>query len=852
MPRQGDRLKQLLGKKEKKVPDMIRNREMNDVRNYNRNQQQKVYENELRQVQMYGDTQAPPSAKDIGSAFKLQVYVLKINQLLQAKQDAIGALKVATAGIPLAQLRGPITAPYVNTVWGKSELLTAFNEMMAFIKIYMPDIFSSDRVRDNAYQSYLTPLSDNISDIQNLYPALNFSLVPRGTTAQARTADEAVKKIFQEQSIAVFSMLGAMADDIVIQRLRPINADDVDEYAKKNDVDEIFARGGKAPQPTIPLLPPGQTILPEKQGQPLPPDQSGVQPVLPPPQSPPLSPRGSQQGSQAGSPRASRSPSPQGQPPQQQQMQDPTDIDELVTLFAQANPDGVDPTRVLNKGAYGGTGDTAIRASIQQYAQTIGYTGSTSKVNINQAISRVKAQRQQGQQGGPAPAPQPVVAGPSLRALRGYPDDRRGDDVTDTGNVTTKMDLDTMFPDQQERQTARATVANIIPIIKDLEVQRQNVVNPDDKQAIQSILTEARTFQQIERDLDSIIPDVADQAKFVKKILKGMRDVRIEFADTEATDNQQDAYRGQQAELWGQGRRRNAKAFLRGCGVPNDILTTSMMRHGLNDDSTVDDLEGSGIMDTLKNFAGSVADSASGWFDTIKANMPTMSDVRRAVGKIVPDSYSDYVPSGLKRTFGDKAKDFFGFGMSGGEFRGEERTQDRRHREPFVNFFDDKGYRQGAVDRMTRMFVPDWEVSSGLHNLRGGDQLADHDPEVLRRQDHHDVSLYRPAVIQQPIHGYGHDGDEDEVGEGGLHQRLRKPMPIDAISRPYGKMPMMVHRVEDHDRFAPADNIGEELGHYMELEKPADMDEDPNPFRVRTENHKVNTGKMKKVTYHTK
>jgi hypothetical protein len=424
--------------------------------------------------------------------------------------------------------------------------------------------------------------------------------------------------------------------------------------------------------------------------------------------------------------------------------------------------------------------------------------------------------------------------------------------VTDTGSVVNKMDLDTMFPDQQERQTARATVNNIMPIIKRVEEQRQNVVNPDDRQAIQAILTEARTFQQIERDLDSIIPDVADQAKFVKKILKGMRDVRIEFANTEATDNQQDAYRGQQAELWGQGRRRNAKAFLRGCGVPSDIISTAMMRHGLDDYSTVGDLEGSGIMDTLKNFAGSVADSASGWFDTIKANMPTMSDVRRAVGKIVPDSMSDYVPSGLKRTFGDKAKDFFGFGISGGEFHGDPRPQIARHREPFVNFFDDKGYRQGAVDRMTTMFVPDWERVSGLHNLKGGDQLSDHDPEVLRRQDHHDVLLYRPAVIQQPIHGYGHDGDEDEVGEGGLHQRLRKPMPIDAISRPYGKMPMMVHRVEDHDEFAPTDNIGEELGHYMELEKPADMDEDPNPFRVRTENHKVNTGKMKKVTYHTK
>lgn len=826
---------------------MVRLREMNDVRNYNRNQQQKVFENELRQVQMYGDTQAPPSAKDVGSAFKLQVYVLKINQLLQAKRDAIDALNVAVAGIPLAQLRGPTTAPYVNTVWGKSELLTAFNEMMAFIKIYMTDIFSSDRVRDNAYQSYLTPLSDNLTAVQNLYPAFNFKLVPRGGSVQAQTADDAVKKLFTEQSIAVFSMLGAMADDIVIQRLRPISADDVDAYATKNDVTDIFARGGTAPQPTIPLLPPGQVILPERQDQPLPPPLPPRPP--PPPQSPPLSPR----GSQAGSPQASRSPSPA---PMQQPMQNPSDIDELVTLFAQANPDGVDPSRVLNKGAYGGAGDTNIRASIRTYAPTIGYTGITAKDPLNQAISRVKAQRaQQGQQGGPAPAPVVPAGGPSLRAFLNFPDDDngRGDRVTGTGSVVAKMGLDTMFQDQQDERTARATVNNIIPIIKRVEEQRQNVVNPDDKQAVQAILTEARTFQQIERDLDAIIPDAGDQAKFVKKILKGMRDVRIEFAQQEATDNNQPAYANQQAQMWGQGRRRNAKAFLRGCGVPNDILTTSMMRHGLNDDSTVDDLEGSGIMDTLKDFAGSVADSASGWFDTIKSNMPTMSDVRRAVGQIVPDSMSGYVPSGLKRTFGDKAKDFFGFGMSGGEFRGEvERPQDRRHREPFVNFFDDRGYRQGAVHRMTTMFVPDWERVAGLQNLKGGDQLMDHDPEVLRRQDHHDVSLYRPAVIQQPIHGYGHDGDEDDIGEGGLHQRLRKPMPIDIISRPYGKMPMMVHRVEDHDEFAPTDNIGEELGHYMELEKPADMDDDPNPFRVRTENHKVNTGKMKKVTYHTK
>jgi hypothetical protein len=838
--------------KEKKVPDMIRNREMNDVRNYNRNQQQKVFENEKRQVAMYGDTQSPPSAKDIGSAFKLQVYVLKINQLLQAKTDAISALKLAVAGIPLAQLRGPTTAPYVNTVWGKSELLTAFNEMMAFIKIYMPDIFSSDRVRDNAYQSYLTPLSNNLTATQNLYPALNFELVPRGGSAQARSADDAVKKLFQEQSIQVFSMLGAMSEDIVIQRLRPINADDINTYAEKNGVEDIFARGGKAPQPTIPILPPGPAILPERQGQPLQPDQQGIQPVLPPPQSPPLSPRGSQQGSQAGSPRA-RSPSPVLPAPAQ--MQDPTNIDELVTLFAQANPDGVDPSRVLNKGAYGGQGDTNIRASIRQYAQTIGYTGATGKDPLNQAITRVKANlRQQGgpAQRSPSPQGQPAVAGPSLRTFRGY-QAQVGDDVTDTGSVVNKMDLPTLFPDQQDARDARALVRNILDTVKIMEVQRQNVINPSDAGGVQAVVAELNQDGRIQPEFERLIGnDAGQQMVFVRRVLTAIKEVRQEFAQTEATDNNEPAYAQQSNQLWGQGKKRNAKAFLRGCGVPSDIINTSMMRHGLDDYSTVGDLEGSGIMDTLKNFAGSVADSASGWFDTIKANMPTMSDVRRAVGKIVPDSMSDYVPSGLKRTFGDKAKDFFGFGISGGEFRGDERPQISRHREPFVNFFDDKGYRQGAVDRMTRMFVPEYEVSSGLHNLKGGDQLSDLDPEVLRRQDHHDVSLYRPAVIQQPIHGYGHDGDEDEVGEGGLHQRLRKPMPFDSISRPYGKMPMMVHRVEDHDRFAPADNLGEELGHYMELEKPADMDEDPNPFRVRTENHKVNTGKMKKVTYHTK
>ena len=215
-------------------------------------------------------------------------------------------------------------------------------------------------------------------------------------------------------------------------------------------------------------------------------------------------------------------------------MQDPNDIDELITLFARANPDGVDPTRVLNKGAYGAN-DTAIRTSIQRFGQTIGYTGQSGKVPINQAISRVKAQQraQQGQQGGPAPAPVvPAQAGPSLRAFLNFPADEngRGDRVTDTGSVVTKMGLDTMFQDQQDERTARATVANILPLIKRVEEQRQNVLGVKDKAGIRQVLSDARLYQQIERDLDSILPDGEDQYKFVKKIVKAMQEISIEFA----------------------------------------------------------------------------------------------------------------------------------------------------------------------------------------------------------------------------------------------------------------------------------------------------------------------------------
>jgi hypothetical protein len=875
--------------KEKRVPDMVREREMNDVRNYNRNQQARVFENEKRQVARYADTKAPESAKDIGSTFKLQVYTLKLQAILQQKQDAIGQteLVIGTANRTLpdgtveitlgaSQMRQGQLAPYVNTIFGKADILNSFNEMMSFIKSYMSDVFSDDDLRDTVYTAYLTPVSEMLVSTAGQFPQLyDFLQVrdarnadgSRPNEAQLRAMADArglsqkgendyrAKQIFRQQAIQVYSLLMAMAENINIQALRPVTAKDVDEYAQKNDVGRIITTRGRPVVPGPAPLPAGPPILPQR------PDE-------PPPPAPPAVPPGIDQPNLPFQPPPQ--PAPQPAPPQGGQPTFDTTL-QLLQAFEQANPAQVqDP---LKPAQYGGL--TQFRRAVrdfnqndpvgQQFPQPAnvrvieqarsrlvflrGQQGQQQPQQGQQTPPRARSPSPQGQQGGPAsPQQQGQQGGPAQQVdirLRqqlspGGADITVGDNVRTALRTTqnSPVDIPDRFRDVADRMVSR---------IKGAEDARGGIFryrNDADVNEIHNSLANST----LGLELDNLMPDEGGQKMFIRDIMRGMMLVRAERADQ--LSGQPNS--GRQRELYGMGKRSNAKVFLRGCGVPEDIIGTAMMRHGLPDDALVEDLEGSGILDTLKNFAGSVADSASGWYDTIKANMPTMSDVRRAVGKIVPDSLQEYVPSGLKRTFGDKAKDFFGFGMSGGEFHGDPRPTHARHREAFDNFFDNRGYRQGAVQRMTTMFVPDWELSSGLNRLKGGDQLSEHDPEVMRRQDHHDVSLYKPVVIQQPIHGYGHDGDEDSQYEGGLKQRLRKPIAPDVIGRPYRKDPMLVHRVEDHDEFQPRTVGDEGLSHYEELEKPADMDEDPNPFRVRTENHRVNTGKMKKVTYHTK
>jgi TPR repeat protein len=82
--------------------------------------------------------------------------------------------------------------------------------------------------------------------------------------------------------------------------------------------------------------------------------------------------------------------------------------------------------------------------------------------------------------------------------------------------------------------------------------------------------------------------------------------------------------------------------------IPPEMVFKLMEQHGIRDGALLEEMEGSSIFDSLKAKANgafnSVKDGASGWADTISKNMPDMSGVRRAVGKIFPDSFQRHLP----------------------------------------------------------------------------------------------------------------------------------------------------------------------------------------------------------------
>jgi hypothetical protein len=392
---------------------------------------------------------------------------------------------------------------------------------------------------------------------------------------------------------------------------------------------------------------------------------------------------------------------------------------------------------------------------------------------------------------------------------------------------------------------------------KGLENDEQRILRARTPADVRQLVGELSARRQ--QQLEAMFPQEDDRLAFARRAIDGMRQVREAFAT-------QNGAPGRQNELFGRGRdelkkfvekkgmfpsKMNPKhiAHFMKLNIPPEEVFKLMKKHSIRDGALMEEMEGSGIFDDIMHYGSKAFDSVKSgakdvWKDvkdSVKDALPSMSDVRRGVDKFVPDQYKKHLPDSLKPTMFDKAKSLFGFGAS------EAGGIPDRHREPFsAPNLDKYGYKQGSAQRM-RIMPVDKEIVSGLFNLTGGDQLRDNDPEVLRRQDHHDIDV--PVSHQQPMHGYGVDGDEDDQMEGGLKRRLMG-MPISMFAPRGGRKEAFIPMFSGAELDPYADRFeGGAEGFYEEEEKPHDHDEDPTPFRVRDENYKVNTGRLKKVTY---
>ena len=239
-----------------KVPNVVRVREMNEVRNYNRDQQRKVFENEKRQVQSESESIKPIDAKDAGAAFKLQTYLSKVSQILAQKNDLFAQVS-ATPFTDLDQLKGTTKqAALLTMLASKAEFVQAFNEMVAYVSLFFKDIQQDNRVRDRMYSAYFTPLMDQMKQVAAQYPTLftNLPAPERGRPGQPPSRQGRVYDTVRNELRDMYSLLMLAAQNIQAGIFRPLSAKDVGEYTIENNVSAQFQRNPAPPSAPVPSM----------------------------------------------------------------------------------------------------------------------------------------------------------------------------------------------------------------------------------------------------------------------------------------------------------------------------------------------------------------------------------------------------------------------------------------------------------------------------------------------------------------------------------------------------------------------------------------------------------------------
>jgi len=281
-----DRLQALLNgrtptvKDPKSVNQVSHAVERSRLNNADRHFNQIVYDNELKQANLYNQSAMPNTGKDIGVSFKINVYVIRLTQLLGIKGDLEKTLtNYFATGVSVQRLRGTTRESQVATdFFKKADILSTYNELMLYIKTYAQDIISDDAFKAQVFNTSFNPLIQLLQDTSALYPSF-FNSLPAPSNVGLPTEKKDERKIYEtvrEQCLGCYSLFNTMAGFMNNMIFRPIVKEDVSKYISDNRVAVVFSRNPLAPQAAQAPIVPGQPIVPAQPGGQL--GQPGGQP----------------------------------------------------------------------------------------------------------------------------------------------------------------------------------------------------------------------------------------------------------------------------------------------------------------------------------------------------------------------------------------------------------------------------------------------------------------------------------------------------------------------------------------------------------------------------------------------
>lgn len=763
-----DRLQALLNGRQPKVKDPIsvskvshateRARLNNEDRKYNKI----VYDNSLRQANQYNQSAEPNTAKDIGVGFKINVYIIKLTQLLGNKGELDKILRnYFTKGVSIQKLRGTTKESQVaSSFFQKGEILSTYNELMLYIKTYAGDIISDDSFKSQIFNSSFNPLTELLNDTAGLYPNF-FDSLPKpsnaGTPAE-NTSERQIYEVARDQCMGCYSLFKTMADFINNLIFRPIVKEDVSRFIKDNRIKEIFKSN---PMATSPLPPTRSPDTEPPQGDPF---------ALPEPQTP----------------------APAGNVPAGLPKLDPNNagiINDIITKYSNSIQ-----SYLLQEDA-----KNALDFSLQDFKPLIGKEKSAVLEKIKERIGQIiteknikkpkrkdaKAKWSADNPAGPAQPVSPVIQplpapaspqqgpapAPKISALRDGPPEILTEPTVynEIGrHLLTKQPYKTF--NQQEQGDFRAVVRDTMALIKQLENQKQEIYRAKDANDIDSIINSQAP--QTTQQLNTLLPNIGERLQFYRDLITAIKQYRIKYADEEATARGDDSLRGQQETLWGLGKERN-----------NELV----MNH---------------ILD-FENLARRQA--RNGDLDTILELSPQLK------GK------ENHIKAVIEKMRQERASEPNMWGK--GKHENKQGIIQRASMLPHILEFEPKAeaLKRGKI------------MSGGYYNNRFSNGMNNQEWNYA---------------------GYGEVMNEEDTPFKRMIGGMPNPFAPKIEDDKYTKFLPYNSAFDDEEDKEYFDSIlPVEQGHYYELEKPVDLDEQADQIRKNNENYKVMTGKMKNVKY---